>query len=277
MVVWMFPGQGSQKKGMGADLFAEFPEQVKIADDILGYSITDLCLNDAQGNLTNTQYTQPALFVVEALSCLREQQAGQMPKFAIGHSLGEYSALFAAGAFDFATGLRLVQKRGELMAQQTGGGMLAVIGLSSDNIRAELDTAGLDSIDMANFNTPVQTVLSGPSADIEKASAALQEKARLVMPLKVSAAFHSRYMQQAQQEFAKFLQSFSFKPLQTTVIANCDAKPYQDDTIKENLTRQIAQSVHWVDSIRYVKQQGELEFKEVGPGSVLTNMLKQIN
>lgn len=191
MTIYMFPGQGSQTKGMGIELFSYFSEQIKQADEILGYSVKELCLDDPQQQLNNTEYTQPALYIVEALSFLARVSEEPPPNYLIGHSLGEYAALFAAGAFDFGTGLKLVKKRGELMAKATGGGMLAVINLAEDRIKSLLQTHDLDSIDFANFNSPKQIVLSGPAADIAKANEILAQEALMCLPLKVSGAFHS--------------------------------------------------------------------------------------
>jgi malonyl CoA-acyl carrier protein transacylase len=276
MSVWMFPGQGSQKAGMGADLFSAYADYVSQADAILGYSIAELCAADGDGRINQTQFTQPALFVVEVLSYLEKIKTEEKPDYAIGHSLGEYSALFAAGAFNFETGLKLVQKRGELMAQATGGGMLAVIGMEKDQIAQTLSDNGIDTIDVANFNTASQIIISGPKDDMPKAEAALKEQARMVMPLQVSGAFHSRYMQPAQQEFADYIDQVSFSPLQLKVIANVTAAPYTSETIKENLVAQIASSVRWLDTILLLKREGETEFVEVGPGVVLSKMEKQI-
>ena len=167
---FMLPGQGSQKKGMGEAFFDAFPDIVAIADSVLNYSIKDLCLHDAEGVLGQTQYTQPALYTVNALAYLSAvKERGGKPAFVLGHSVGEYSALFAAGMFDFETGLRLVQKRGALMAQARGGGMAAVIGMDAAGVRRVLRDGGLDTIDLANLNSPVQTVVAGPRADIDRA------------------------------------------------------------------------------------------------------------
>src|SRR5688572_15729706 len=130
----LFPGQGSQTKGMGADLFKQFPEYVALADKELGYSIAELCLEDSIGRLNETQFTQPALYIVSCLGHLKEKQDAGIPDYVAGHSVGEYSALFAAGAFDFVTGLKLVKKRGELMSKAREGGMAAVIGLDRDQV-----------------------------------------------------------------------------------------------------------------------------------------------
>jgi trans-AT polyketide synthase/acyltransferase/oxidoreductase domain-containing protein len=268
----VFPGQGSQFKGMGKDLFPLFPEQVACASRILGYSLEDLCLHDREGLLSQTRYTQPALFVVNALHYLhRPVQAD----FFAGHSLGEYNALLAAGVFSFETGLQLVKKRGELMGAARGGGMAAVLGISAQEVRAALHEHGLDGIDIANVNSPTQTVIAGHK---EKLAAALELFAKnhvRCVALNVSAAFHSRHMRAAQAEFAEFLKSFTFAPPAVTVIANATARPYDPARIAETLAAQIASPVQWVDSIRYMLGKGEVEFQEVG-ASVLSKMVQEI-
>jgi malonyl CoA-acyl carrier protein transacylase len=276
MTVYMFPGQGSQAKGMGIELFSHFPEQIKQADDFLGYSIKELCLHDPKEQLAHTEYTQPALYVIEALSSLARASEEAIPNYLVGHSLGEYAALFTAGAFDFITGLMLVQKRGELMAQARNGGMLAVINLAEDRIKFLLQTNGLESIDFANFNSPKQIVLSGLAEDIVKAHEVLSAEAMMCVPLKVSGAFHSRFMQAAANEFERFIATVELSPLQTPVIANVTAKPYSANTIKENLVKQICSPVRWTETIQYLKNQGETVFIEVGPGNVLTRLVAQI-
>lgn len=276
MTIYMFPGQGSQAKGMGIELFSHFPDQIKQADEVLGYSIKELCLDDSKQQLSNTEYTQPALYVIEALSFLARAVEEPTPQYLIGHSLGEYAALFAAGVFDFVTGLKLVQKRGELMAQASGGGMLAVINLTEERIKFLLKANGLDSVDFANFNSPKQIVLSGLATDIAKANELLASEALMCVPLKVSGAFHSRYMQSAADEFAKFITPFQFSPLQSKVIANVTAELYSDTLIKDNLVKQITHPVRWTETIRYLKNKGETVFIEVGPGNVLTRLVAQI-
>ncbi len=170
MATFIFPGQGSQVKGMGGNLFNEFRELTAQADDILGYSIKELCMEDPNSTLGQTQYTQPALFVVSALSYLKRiKETGRKPDFVAGHSLGEYNALFAAGAFDFETGLKLVKKRGELMSLATGGSMAVVLGITEENIVEVLEQNGLYSIDIANVNSPYQVAISGLKEDIDKA------------------------------------------------------------------------------------------------------------
>ncbi len=285
MLVYVFPGQGSQKKGMGADLFDQvdaFTAAEKDIDAVLGYSIRELCLDDPNGVLNQTQYTQPALFVTNALHYYSQISGGEKPDYLAGHSLGEYNALLAAGAIDLVSGIKLVKKRGELMAQAKDGGMAAVIGLDESSIRQVLDDKGLGSIDVANFNSPQQIVVSGPVADIKKAKDGFdQAGAKMCVILPVSAAFHSRYMESAAQEFDQFLQAIEFKPLNTPVIANVSAEPYPEaassDDIRSLLVKQIHQSVRWTDSIRWIKaKDADADFVEVGPGKVLARLVKQI-
>lgn len=276
--VFMFPGQGSQSIGMGADLFDRYISLVAEADAILGYSIKELCLEDPRGMLVRTDYTQPALFIVNALSYLAKIEDGDStPDFVIGHSLGEYAALYAAGAFDLSTGIELVRKRGALMNAATGGGMAAILGMDSSSVSAALAELGVDSIDVANYNTTTQTVISGLKTDIEIFAPRLQEKgAKRVVILAVSGAFHSRYMKPAAEEFEAFLSGYSFNKLKITCIANCSALPYTDDSIAYNLVKQIYSSVRWIDTVRGLREQGADEFVEVGPGSVLTGLVRQI-
>ncbi len=276
--VFMFPGQGSQSPGMGAELFERYSGLVNEADAILGYSIKELCLENHGGMLNRTDYTQPALYIVDVLSYLSKiEDGGNTPDFVIGHSLGEYAALFAAGAFDFSTGLRLVQKRGALMNAAAGGGMAAILGMDGDAVAAALADLGADSIDVANFNSPGQTVISGLKADIETFAPQLKEKgAKRVVILPVSGAFHSRYMKPAAEEFNSFLSGFSFGSLKITCIANCNAQPYADDSIAQNLVKQIYSSVLWIDTIKGLYEQGADTFVEVGPGTVLSGLIRQI-
>lgn len=273
MATFMFPGQGSQKKGMGEHLFDKFSQKIQQTNDILGYSIEELCLRDPQEQLSNTQYTQPALYVVETLSFLEYINSATPPDYCIGHSLGEYSALFAAGVFDFETGLRLIKKRGELMAKNTGGGMLAVINLPLERLTTLLQSHHLDTIDCANLNSPKQTVLSGPADDIARAKQILSTEAKMCVVLPVSGAFHSRYMHDAAQEFAEFVAPFEFKAPNIPVLANATVQPYNAENIKENLITQIDHPVRWSETINYLHQQGEKEFIEIGPGNVLTRLL----
>jgi malonyl CoA-acyl carrier protein transacylase len=274
---YLFPGQGSQKKGMGETLFEEFSEMTRQADDILGYSIKALCLNDKKKQLNQTEYTQPALYVVNAMSYLREiKETGNLPDFLAGHSLGEYNALQAAGAFSFEDGLRLVQKRGELMSRTKKGAMAAVLKLTHKEIRQCIEEHGLTNIDIANFNAPTEIVVSGLSEDIEKAKSHFNNLGALFIPLNTSGAFHSRYMDDAKSLYEKYLQVFKFNDLQIPVISNVHARPYQPDQIKRFLSDQINHSVKWTQSIQYLLEQNEMKFEELGVGNVLTKLVKKI-
>ncbi len=284
MIAFIFPGQGSQRRGMGQDLFDQVCEYAALEQDvdaILGYSLRKLCLEDTDNRLKETQYTQPCLYAVNALHYYKAVSQGIRPDYVAGHSLGEYNALLAAGVFDFLTGLRLVKKRGELMSQAKNGAMGAVIGLGVSVIHKLIKEHGLASIDVANFNSPSQTVISGPVDDIHRAGPVFEKGgARMYMPLQVSAAFHSRYMAGAAKAFSDFLAPMSFAAPRIPVIANVTAQPYpvQDasESVKSLLVNQMAQSVQWTKSIRYLISQGVTQFSEMGPGNVLTKSVQQI-
>ncbi len=277
MSVYMFPGQGSQTKGMGDTLFSLFPELTATASKILGYSIWDLCVKDSRKQLNDTRYTQPALYVVNALSYRqRSKETGTTANYLVGHSLGEYNALEASGAISFEDGLKLVKKRGELMSAAPKGAMAAVIGLTQTEIQEILQANGLTAIDIANLNSPTQTILSGLKEDIIRAAAFFETDGVRYAPLNTSGAFHSRYMEAAKKEFAAYLQEFTFSAPSTPVIANVDASPYQADRIAANLAAQITQPVQWVNSIQYLLAQGEADFEELGVGQVLTKLLADI-
>ena len=267
-----------QFQNITADLFDRFPELVGQADEVLGYSLKELCLEDSSDNLKNTQYTQPALYAVNVLTYLAALEDGApKPDTVVGHSLGEYSALFAAGVYDFVTGLKLVQKRGALMSKATGGGMAALLGMDGDATKKALAELSADSIDVANFNSPRQTVISGMKEDIEEVAPKLQDMgAKRAVVLSVSGAFHSRYMQSAADEFKSFVSGCDFNAPTIPCIANCSAKPYELATIGDNMVNQIVGSVLWVDTIRQLKESGEVEFVEMGPGKVLTSLVRQL-
>ncbi|WGF87516.1 ACP S-malonyltransferase [Marinivivus vitaminiproducens] len=273
----VFPGQGSQTVGMGKDLFDRFPDICATADRVLGYPIRELCLGDPERKLGRTEFTQPALFTVNALHYMAHLADGaSVPDFVAGHSLGEYNALLAAEAFDFETGLRLVQKRGALMGAISGGGMAAVLGADAGRVRAVIQEAGISTVDVANFNAISQTVLSGPSDDLERLRPSFESAGANVVPLNVRTAFHSRYMRSVARDFAAFLDTIRFMPLVVPVISNFTALPYRDDEIANNLVKQIDHSVRWVESVQYLLDEPDPVFVELGPGTVLTRLIKDI-
>jgi malonyl CoA-acyl carrier protein transacylase len=264
---------------MGGELFDRYQDWTSAADAVLGYSIRELCLEDPRGELVQTAFTQPALYVVNALMFrARQDAAAAPPAFVAGHSLGEYDALLAAGVFDFPTGLRLVQRRGQLMGKVSGGGMAAVIGLSPQQIETILGQSEAGRrVDVANFNSYDQTVLAGPKEDLTAIGPSFEAAgARAFIPLNVSAPFHSRYMRDAQAEFAAFLADVTFSAPKIPVISNVTGRPYEPDRVRETLSEQIGNSVRWLDSMRYLLEQPGAEFEEVGPGKVLGKILAQI-
>lgn len=279
MVAYVFPGQGSQSVGMGQEYFDEFKDLTQIADEILGYSIKNLCLKDPEGKLNFTQYTQPALYVVNAFAYLKKvQETGVRPDVVAGHSLGEYNALFAAGVYDFATGLKLVKKRGELMGQAKNGGMAAVLGMDEQAVGTVIEEKNLSTIDIANVNSPEQTVIAGKKEDIEAAVKVFEDAGAIyVFMLKVSGAFHSRYMREVQKEFTTYMNQFAFSAPEITCFSNVYGRPYKEETLKDTLTRQITSSVRWTDIIRYIWGMDEnCEIVQVGPGHVLTDLTTKI-
>ena len=278
MKTYVFPGQGSQVRGMGAGLFDEFPDLTEKADDLLGYSIKELCLNDANKELGKTQYTQPALYVVNALSYYKRiRDTAETPDYLAGHSLGEFNALLAAGCFDFETGLDLVAKRGELMSQATEGAMAAIVNVTRDTIESVLKESGFDRVELANVNAPDQVVISGPAADI----AACQDLFRFgnakCIRLNTSGAFHSRLMHPSQERFENYLKGRTLSDPKIPVIANLTARPYPGGAIVEYLSKQVCSAVLWSDTIQYLMSLSDtMAFVQIGPRDVLTKLTARI-
>lgn len=278
MKTYMFPGQGSQARGMGGTLFDEYPDTTRMADAVLGYSIKELCLEDPRGALGQTQFTQPALFVVNALSCQRKLAEGGKPDYFMGHSLGEFNALLAAGCFDFETGLQLVRMRGELMSRAASGGMAAILNGGKEEIEAVLRDNGLTNIDLANYNAPSQIVISGARDEIARAQDCFSKGKMMYYPLNTSGAFHSRFMRPAQAEFEAFLQQFTLADPQIPVVSNVTARPYEAGAVAANLAAQITSTVRWSESIQHLLALAgsDMQFEEVGYGEVLAKLLLSI-
>lgn len=277
MIAYVFPGQGAQFVGMGMELFAEFPEYVRIADKVLGYSIEELCLSDPNNLLNQTEYTQPALYIVNCLYYLNKiKEINCKPDYVAGHSLGEYNALLASGAIDFETGLKLVKKRGELMQKAKGGAMAAIIGADIESV-SEIIKVYLPDVNLANINCPSQIVISGREEDIDAAEEIFTSKLICrFKKLNVSGAFHSHYMTQASREFAEYIKDINFNKMEIPVISNYTARPYTHDKIKEYLEMQINHSVKWSDSMRFIMGRGDVEIIQCGYGMVLTNLQRKI-
>jgi len=277
--VIMFPGQGTQRRGMGAELFTSFPDETRRASEILGYSIEQLCVDDPQGRLDQTRYAQVALYVVNALGYMQHQRQSGQPRckadILMGHSLGEYNALLAAGVFDFESGLRLVMQRAELTAAAPLGAMAVVLGIDALRVREILRRNALTGVDLANYNTPTQSSISGTPELIDRAMAALGAEGITVLRLRVSGAFHSRYMSQARESFAAYVRTVPFSRPVRPVIANATARPYDPERIAETLIMQLTSPVLWMDSVQYVLQDGPAEFIEIG-GSILGPMVREI-
>lgn len=278
MTTYIFSGQGAQKKGMGENLFKKFPRLVRKANEILGYEIETICTETPPTRLNQTQYTQPALYVVNCLAFLEKYYgSAKKPDYLIGHSLGEYVALFAANVFEFEVGCQLVKKRGELMSQITDGGMAAVSGLTASTIEDILSEVKITDVVVANDNSPEQVIISGNKQSLNQLDSIFKNKGvSLYTPLNVSGPFHSFYMQKAAEEFSVYLSEFTFSPPSIPVIANVTARPYEFDHISDLLVRQITSRVKWVDTIRYLFESDEREFLEITAAkSIMEKILKQ--
>ena len=275
--VVIFPGQGSQCEGMGEALFQAYPQIVAKANAILGFDIQNICLKNGDCDLHKTIYTQPAMYLVNYLSYQNYLKENPAPDYVMGHSLGEFNALCAAGVFDFETGLRVVKKRAELMYSVGETGMAAIIGATYEEVEEYL-SANFPTIDIANINTPSQIVISGSLNDLEKAADFFEDECLTYVPLKVSGAFHSRYMTPLKEEFAKVVSEQTLYAPKIPVIANFTSGFYPDDKqgICDNMVNQLDGSIRWVQSVELLLEKGECTFIEVGSGEVLSNMIRKI-
>lgn len=280
MRCYVFPGQGIQKKGMGRSLFGRFPDLRSRADDLLGYSIEELCLENPERRLSETAYAQPAIYVVNALHWSAAQEDLPPADFFAGHSLGEYSALFAAGAFDFEGGLTLVQRRAELMSQVDGGAMAAVVGVCEQIVEETLKQHGATGVVIANYNAPEQIVLSGSHQELARIKPVFEklQGVRGFIPVRVSGPFHSPAMAPAAARFRSLLASVDLGELRTPVISNVTGRPFGPDAreVRDLLAEQIAKPVRWTDCIRYLRDAGVSVFTELGESKVLTSLIDRI-
>ena len=270
---WIFPGQGSQVLGMGVDLLAidSAKKTFDRAAEILGWSVVDICQND-EVKLANTRYTQPCLYVVESILVDILKQQGLTPDVVAGHSLGEYVALYAAGVFDFETGLQLVKRRAELMALASEGGMTALLGFDRSQLEAAI--ADTEDVVIANDNSAAQVVISGTVAGI--ATVVSQIKVKRAIPLNVSGAFHSPMMATAATEFGHLLAAIDFDDAQIPVLSNVSPiATTKGSELKKHLNSQITGSVRWREISLQLPELGIQQAIEVGPGKVLGGLIKR--
>jgi len=280
-IAWLFPGQGSQSVGMGKALTDAFPDAAGTYDEAnhaLGFDVRSLCSDGPASELERTANAQPAILAtsIAALRVARAQGLGTDDPILLGHSLGEFTALVAGGALEFADALRLVRKRGELMqAADASGGMAAVLGLDADVVAKAIDGTG---VVVANDNAPGQIVVSGPLASMPAATEALKAAgAKRVIPLKVSGAFHSPAMRAVAPALAEAIRATPFHELTYRVIANVDAEPHEHAAdFVTLLEQQVHSPVQWVASVRRAAAEGATTFVEFGAGNVLTGLVKRI-
>ena len=281
---FVFPGQGSQKPGMGKDLYnnsAAAKNVFDTADRVSGYKISDLCFNGSDEDLVKTINSQPCILAVSiaALDALRENININAVAYA-GHSLGEYAALYAAGAIDLETAFKLIQKRAVLMneaAENTSGSMAAVIGLDDNTV--ENITKEIDNVYVANYNSPGQVVITGDKTQINNSLEKYNNAgARKVIPLSVSGAFHSPLMKGASEKFSSYISQFTFNDIEYPVYTNVDAKAEtKGQELKNKLPKQIYSSVLWTQTVNNISQIGVSDFIELGPGRVLAGLNRKIN
>ncbi len=278
-IAFIFPGQGSQAVGMGKDLY-ENNAAAKAVFDSAGERIKTLCFEGPEEDLKQTVNTQPAIVAtsIAALEALRSE-CGIEPTYVAGHSLGEYCAMYAAGIMSLENTLKLIQKRADLMSQTKGGAMAAVLNADEDIIKSALVEANkVGYVDVANYNSQAQVVITGDEAAVAKAGELLLAGgAKRVLPLAVSGAFHSKFMENAGNEFAKFIADVELNDAQVPVFTNVDAVATTDaEDFRAKMPKQIYSSVYWTQTVQKMVADGVDTFIEIGPGKVLAGLVKKI-
>lgn len=285
-LAFVFPGQGAQTVGMGkamADLYPEARTVFEEADEALGFALSDIVFNGPEERLRLTYYTQPAILTTSVALYRVFEKEGFIPAYTAGHSLGEYSALVAAGAMEFADAVRVVHARGKLMDEAVPAGqgaMSAVIGGDRAAIRTVCErvseTTGV--VELANINCPGQVVISGQAEAVAKAGERLSEKGMRIIPLVVSGPFHCSLMQPAAEKLVNVLNGVTVRDAKIPVVANVSAKPVLSaDEIRGALYEQVASPVLWEDSVKFMLEQGVEAFVEIGPGQVLSGLIRKVN
>lgn len=284
---FIFPGQGAQVVGMAKDLYENYEAAKNVfdmADEALGYKISEICFNGPEEVLKQTKNTQPAILAA-SLACLEtfRTEINLEPSATAGHSLGEYGALYTAGVLSLKDAIKITGKRAELMdvaANETNGSMAAVIALPDELLDEGLkELSAFGKISVANYNCPGQTVITGEKHVIEKSVELLKSKgAKRVIELAVSGAFHSELMKNASESFAEYIKTFEFHNAIIPVYENTDANPVTDgEDLRQRLSKQIYSSVHWTETVQGMNNAGISTFIEFGPGKVLAGLNKKIN
>jgi len=286
MIAFVFPGQGSQKVGMGrafADAEPIVRDTFAEADAALGFALSRLCFEGPEAELTLTEHTQPAILTVSVAIARVLEARGWRPDFYAGHSLGEYSAHVAAGTFAFADAVRIVRARGRYMQEAVPvgtGAMAAILGLDGETVAAACAEAGQgEVVSPANLNAPGQVVIAGTAAAVERAGAAAKARgAKRVIPLAVSAPFHCALMKPAEDRLAPELRALAVAAPRRPVVANVDAEPKRDGAAAvEALVRQVSGAVRWEAVVRRLASEGVRTYVEVGPGTVLAGLVRKID
>jgi len=282
-IAFIFPGQGAQVVGMGKDLYENFDAAKRVfdtADRVLNKSITKLCFEGPEDDLKQTVNTQPCIVTmsIAALEAFKSQ-LNIRPYFTAGHSLGEYCAMYCSGVMDLDTALIAIQKRADLMGEVKGGTMAAILNAPSGSIEKAIEEASKEGyVDVANYNSPVQVVLTGDEKAVERAGEILLEAgAKRVVPLAVSGAFHSKYLENASKDFADYVKNLDLSCASVPVVTNVDASAtISSEDFRNKMPRQICSSVHWTQTIENMIKNGVDTFIEIGPGKVLAGLNRKI-